>query len=73
MTTKTKPPEELTDAEIDALFNAIDEKRLNNWETSFIKSIFSYWGKVRKLSPRQRRELREIRLRQQNAPKPPAA
>lgn len=59
---------ELSDADIDLIFENLDETKLSEWEQGFFKSTKTWWTQRRKLSEKQKKRLSEL-WRKEHDPK----
>jgi hypothetical protein len=59
---------ELTDADLDLIFESLDESKCSDWEKEFVKSTRTWWKQKRVLSPKQKKRLEEL-WRHQHDPK----
>jgi hypothetical protein len=51
---------ELTDEDVDLIFENLDEAKLDDWSKGFVKSTRTWWKQRRKLSDKQRKRLNEL-------------
>ena len=55
-----KMKKELTDEDVDLIFENLDEAKLDDWEKGFVKSTKTWWKQKRKLSDKQKKRLNEL-------------